>query len=62
MTGGMESMYMDMNGGAGVIGAMCAIAGRKLPVTLCLTEACLSLLLTLLPLHPPDSRTAADLR
>lgn len=31
-TGGMESMYMDMNGGAGVIGAMCAIAGRKLPV------------------------------
>ena len=29
MTGGMESMYMDMNDGAGVIGAMCAIAGRK---------------------------------
>ncbi|MBO5998565.1 MAG: leucyl aminopeptidase family protein, partial [Lachnospiraceae bacterium] len=31
-TSGMESMYMDMNGGAGVIGAMCAIAGRRLAV------------------------------
>ena len=31
-TSGMESMYMDMNGGAGVIGAMCAIAGSRLPV------------------------------
>lgn len=33
-TGGMESMYMDMNGGAGVIGAMCAIAGAQLPVNI----------------------------
>jgi|GEM_PF-544841 len=31
-TSGMESMYMDMNGAAGVIGAMCAIAAQKLPV------------------------------
>ena len=28
----MESMRFDMNGGAAVIGAMCAIARRKLPV------------------------------
>lgn len=28
---GMASMRFDMNGGAAVIGAMCAIAGRKLP-------------------------------
>ncbi len=30
-TSGMESMRFDMNGAAAVIGAMCAIAGRKLP-------------------------------
>lgn len=29
---GMESMRFDMNGGAAVIGAMCTIAARKLPV------------------------------
>ena len=33
-TSGMESMYMDMNGAAGVIGAMCATAAQKLPVNI----------------------------
>lgn len=31
-SGSMESMRFDMNGGAAVIGAMCAIARRKLPI------------------------------